>query len=319
MPLPSLGRLHASLSGKVKAMGRNTINLSRLLRFIRAQHVRIIHTNTIFPMAGALAALITRHPHVWHLREGLDTPEYDLRFGVRASRALIGLSATRLICISNYVRETSVPASAQRKAVVVPNALEDIPPSSERSPSAAPTIATVGLLGAKKRTLTFIHASALIARTLPEARFQVVGRPTAGEESIIHKGKETVSHAGMEERFTWTGHVPDPEAIYNRIDLLIHPGVHEAFGRVLIEAMSRGIPVVGVRSGAIPEIIDHGVTGLVVPPDDEKAMAEAAVSILTNPETYRRMSAACRKAALDRFDPQAHTKAIGRIYSSVTA
>jgi glycosyltransferase involved in cell wall biosynthesis len=255
LPLPSLGRLQASLPGKLKAMVRNALNFVTLVRLIRRERVDLIHTNTVFPLAGGMASFLLEIPHVWHLREGLDTPEYDLRFGPGISRRLLAGLSSRMICISEYVRQVSVPEDARGRAVVIPNALEEIPAMAEPLDPTIPLVGTIGLMGTKKRTALFVEAAVVMAQRIPTARFMVAGRPTAGEEEILPASRARVAAAGLEDRFSWPGFIPQADSLYEGLHLLIHPGVHVGFGRVIIEAMSRGFQVVGVSSGAVPEVV----------------------------------------------------------------
>jgi glycosyltransferase involved in cell wall biosynthesis len=317
LPLPLLGRLQASLPGKMKAALRNGFNFIRLIRLILKERVDLIHTNTVFPLAGGMAATLLEIPHVWHLREGIDTPEYDLRFGKTLSRLILAGLASRMICISDYVRRTSVPEDARDRAVVIPNALETIPADAAPLDPESPVIGTIGLMGAKKRTALFVEAATLIAQALPTATFRLAGRPTAGEEDVVETCRASVAAAGLENRFSWPGFVSDEDKLYADLQLLIHPGVHEAFGRVLIEAMSRGIPVIGVRSGAIPEVVQDGVTGFIVPPDDAQALADAALTLLGDRAKFRAMSATCRRIAVEQFGPSAHVDRVNEVFQKL--
>jgi len=287
MPLPSLGRFRGSPEAQIKGAIRNSVNLLRLGEFCEREAVSLVHTNTIFPLGGALAAHLAHVPHVWHLREGLDTPQYDLRLGPERTAHLIAALSSRLICISEYVKHVSVPEEARSRARVIHNALEATPPLRSLPTRREPVLGTVGLLGEKKRTRLFVEVAARVAQALPHARFIVAGRPTAGEEGVLSECRQRVAALGLDDRFEWPGFVTDPEEIYRHLDLLIHPGVHEAFGRVLIEAMARGIPVVSVNSGAVTEIVEDGITGRIVPPDDVDALAEATLACLERDKDYR--------------------------------
>jgi glycosyltransferase involved in cell wall biosynthesis len=315
LALPSLARLRASRMGRFKATLRNAVNVARLRDLCDRHAVALIHTNTVFPLGGALAAQLTQIPHVWHLREGLDTPQYDLRFGQRWTAGIIDSLSSRLICISEYVRRVSVREGDRERARVIYNALEEIPAEPRpRENLSQPVIGYVGLLGEKKRTRIFVEVAGQVARALPEARFLVVGRPTSGEEDVLSSCQERAQALGVADRFEWPGFVSDPDDIYHRLDLLVHPGVHEAFGRVLIEAMARGIPVVSVQSGAVAELVEDGVTGRIAPVDDVGALADAVLECLTDRDRCRKLASAARSRALERFSPDAHVQAVTGVY-----
>src|SRR5581483_442698 len=80
------------------------------------------------------------------------------------------------------------------------------------------------------------------------------------------------------------GEVEDVASVYGAADLLLVSTHGEPFGRVVIEAMAAGCPVVATRAGGVPEIITYGVDGWLVPPENPAAMAQAAITLLDDPE-----------------------------------
>ena len=91
------------------------------------------------------------------------------------------------------------------------------------------------------------------------------------------------------------------EAVKTVSDLFLLPSERESFGLAALEAMACQVPVVASRVGGLPEIIDHGVTGFLHPPDDIDAMAASAVAMLTDPASHRVVSEAALAAVLQRF------------------
>ena len=86
----------------------------------------------------------------------------------------------------------------------------------------------------------------------------------------------------------------DLRALLPMADLVVPPSFHEAFPRVLLEAMAAGRAVVATRVGGVPEAVEDGVTGLMVPPGDVSALADAMASLLRDPGRRRAMEAAAR-------------------------
>ena len=84
-------------------------------------------------------------------------------------------------------------------------------------------------------------------------------------------------------------------------DLFLLPSLQESFGLAALEAMACEVPVVVSRVGGLPEVVEHGVTGFLHPPDDLAAMADSAVAVLGDPERHRRMGQAARLAVVSRF------------------
>jgi glycosyltransferase involved in cell wall biosynthesis len=99
--------------------------------------------------------------------------------------------------------------------------------------------------------------------------------------------------------------------------VVVLPSRREAFGRVLVEAMAAGVPVVATAVGGIPEVCTHGVTGLLVPPEDADALAQAITTTLTDqPATKARVAAAAADVR-GRFDLAAHAAGVQAVYARV--
>ena len=102
-------------------------------------------------------------------------------------------------------------------------------------------------------------------------------------------------------------------------DLLVLPSVAEAFGLVLTEALYMGTPVVATSVGGIPEIVDDNVDGVLVPPADSRALADAIVDLLHNQERRHRMAGAGRDKVLTRFSFEGMVRSYESIYEKGVA
>jgi len=101
------------------------------------------------------------------------------------------------------------------------------------------------------------------------------------------------------------GYRTDREALLEAADVCVVPSVwEEAFGLAALEAMARGKPVVATQVGGIPEIIQPGVTGLLVPPGNDATLAQAIASLLANPTTAAEMGRNARRDVNERFNPE---------------
>lgn len=107
---------------------------------------------------------------------------------------------------------------------------------------------------------------------------------------------------GWSNRVHWLGARTDVSRILNEIDLLAHPAKQEPLGRVLLEAMASGVPVVATDVGGTREIIDDGISGRLVPPGDAVSLAVAVQELLNNEPLSRQFRHAARQTATDRFD-----------------
>jgi glycogen(starch) synthase len=110
-------------------------------------------------------------------------------------------------------------------------------------------------------------------------------------------------------------HVP---AVLSHADLLVLPSLYEELGTVLLEAMWVGLPIVASRTGGIPDVIDDGVNGLLVPPEQPEVLAGAIDRVLQSPDLARRLGEAARKRGKE-YDWESLAERVLEIYQGVTA
>jgi glycosyltransferase involved in cell wall biosynthesis len=106
----------------------------------------------------------------------------------------------------------------------------------------------------------------------------------------------------------------DQSTIMSQIDVLVHPADNESFGRVVVEAMAAGLPVVGTRGGGVAEIVRHGQTGLLARPDDPADLATCIERLVRDAGERRALGRAGRERAISTYSLAACTAGILRVY-----
>lgn len=114
------------------------------------------------------------------------------------------------------------------------------------------------------------------------------------------------------------GHVEDIGNYLAALDLFVFPSLHEGMGSTILEAMQHGVPVVASNAGGIPDLIQDGVTGVLVEPGNSQALASAIRALLEDPSQARAMAAEASRR-LPRFSPQAMAGRYVELYESVSA
>lgn len=176
-------------------------------------------------------------------------------------------------------------------------------------PTLAPVVGNIGALVAHKGHRHLVDAAAIVVREVPDARFVILGE---GElrEALEHQ----VRHLHLERHVFLPGFRADVLALLKGFDVFVMSSETEGLGTSILDAMACGKPVVGTRAGGIPEVIDDGVTGEVVPAKDPKAMAKAIVGLLRDPERRARMGAAGLERVRDRFTVERMVSGTRRVY-----
>ena len=170
---------------------------------------------------------------------------------------------------------------------VTPSSLAP-PAGGHRDPERVPAILFVGRAFAAKGGRELVEAFRRVRRVVPGAALWIVSQeapPRLPEGATFHG---TSSPAAL-------------AALYARATLFALPTLREAFGLAFLEAMAFGLPVVGTAIEAVPEIVTEGETGLLVPPGDPRALADACAALLADPARARRLGEAGRARAAERF------------------
>ncbi len=137
---------------------------------------------------------------------------------------------------------------------------------------------------------------------MPEARFLIVGgAPFRAGDAYPARLHRLAQELDLAHRVVFTGHLEDVRPALAAMDVFVHAGDPEPFGLVNLEAMAMGKPVIAFAHGALPEIIAEEETGLLVPPGDITALAEAVVCLLRDPPRRAAMGRAGRARVRERF------------------
>jgi glycosyltransferase involved in cell wall biosynthesis len=161
-----------------------------------------------------------------------------------------------------------------------------------------------------------VEALALLRDELPFS-LTLVDR----EEKDLRVVPPLVKRYGLKGRVAYTGRLSNDELVrlYGRSQVLVSPSLYEGFGLPAAEAMACGLPVVATSAGAFPEVIDDGVTGILVPPADPRALAEAIRRLLIDPDLCRRMGEAGRRRVEERFTWRETARRTVELYEEVKA
>ncbi len=174
-------------------------------------------------------------------------------------------------------------------------------------------ITAVGRLSTEKRFDLFLRACALLAEKIPEARFLLVGGGKQ-EDNL----KALCRDLGLEGRVVFTGLTRDMASVYAATDLLMLTSDTEGTPHVLLEAMGSGIPVVSTAVGGVPEFVTDGESGLLVPPGNPQALAEAVMKVYCNPQLAGRLVRVGREVAA-QFTVERMAGGVAQVYDKVAA
>jgi glycosyltransferase involved in cell wall biosynthesis len=299
--------------------------LGEVIRLLRKNSYTIVHThNSKAGFIGRLAAALSRVPVVVHTIHGFSFHDFERP----PRRALFSFLekiaagwADKLITISEPLKEWG-----QREGIGKPEQYITIYSGIEIDkfrvtidieekrrqlgiPSGHKVVGVVSKLWEGKGHISILQAAKGIIERVPEVSFLIVG------EGYLEKQlKELTEQLGLKDHVIFTGFRTDVPEVTATFDVAVLASFFEGMGRVLLEAMVLGKPVVATRVGGIVDVVDEGINGMLVPPGDVGALAEAISRLLLDESLRQKMGEAAKEKIDARFSASNMVKKIDRIY-----
>jgi glycosyltransferase involved in cell wall biosynthesis len=177
-------------------------------------------------------------------------------------------------------------------------------------------VGTVSNLVPMKGLETFVSAAPEIAAARAEVRFVVVGATLEAHRAYGERIRSQASGLELRHPIVFAGERSDVESWYAAMDVHVMPSWSEGTTTTALEAQSCGVPVVATRVGAVHEVVEDGVTGLLVPPERAEALAAATLALLDDPTRRAEMGRAGRAAALERFSTDTSAEVHAQAYEA---
>ena len=182
-------------------------------------------------------------------------------------------------------------------------------------PPDAPLVGMVAQISPDKRQDLLLQAAARVVQSYPTCRFVLAGAPVHGSYESRIRGM--IASLGLERNVILSGFWEDIPSLMQALDVLVLPSKAEAFGLVILEAMANARPVVGSRSGAVPEIVQHQVSGLLFEPDDPEALADALEDLLRDPDKRVQMGKQGEAIFQERYRLEREVRDTKDLYQSL--
>jgi glycosyltransferase involved in cell wall biosynthesis len=301
--------------------------LWQLICLFRQEQPALVHTHTSKAgVLGRVAAWLARVPVIVH------TPHGHVFYGhfgpfrswlfLQIERVLSALT-DRLIALTEAERQDHLDRAVGEadRFVVVPSGIDrerfgrarvqgKQQPDWFGCPPEALIVGSVGWLTDVKGHEYLIEAVAKLKPDFPSLHLVIIG--SGDRHDALLQQSEL---AGLRDAVHLLGHRDDIEACLAGMDLFVLPSLNEGMGRALIEAMAAGLPVIASRVGGIPAVISHERTGLLVPPGDASALAEALRRLLDRPEWAMQLGLAANRSVDSRYGSVSMVHAIESIFA----
>jgi glycosyltransferase involved in cell wall biosynthesis len=177
-----------------------------------------------------------------------------------------------------------------------------------------PLVGVISRLAPLKGLEHFLEAAAIVRSRVPGARFLIVGEPGAMENEYLGELRQYAERCGVAGDVIFTGLRGDVPAVLSALDVSVMPSLNEALSNVVLESMAAGAPTVATRVGGTPEAIVDGVTGVLVPPADSPALADAIVHLLHDTRLAAHLGSAARARIVDHFSVKRMVRSTEDLY-----
>lgn len=294
--------------------------IKALRRLIRSEKADLIHSHLLGSnVYGALLALICRKPMIATFHGAVDVASEE-RF-LRSKFFLIGRGASIIVCVSKRLQQEMAersPLPTQKLKLIYngvdPEVFDGAPASGLKEelglPQDATLVISIGNIRPAKGYEYLVEAAITMAEMNPKVHFVVVGHQ---KEKLFKKLMDQVAQAPTQPNIHWLGFRPDVANILRQADIFVLPSVSEGFSISTVEAMMAGVPVIATRSGGPEEIIQNGVSGLLVPAKDPGAIIEAIQNMMDQ-STRKGVIDEARRTAKERFSLQSMLENYKNLY-----
>lgn len=302
VPFPVLRKSDLSTRGLWRLLSTVPRTVFDVRRTLRSEGVGVLYVNTLTLPWWVLGGWLSRTPVVSHVHEAEAEGSSLVRGALVAP-----LHLARVVIVNSLAARRAITTLLPRLDRRIRLVYNGVSPRHESMPKqhvaqGARRLALVGRLSPRKGTDVAIEALAVLSARGHDVSLDLCGSSFPGYEWFADELHERAGRPDLRGRITFHGYISDVDAILARADVVLVPSRVEPFGNAAVEAQLACRPVVASRVQGLEEIIDHGETGVLVPPDDPDALATAVERLLDEPEHADRIAAAGRDAALTRFD-----------------
>ncbi|MEW6668390.1 MAG: glycosyltransferase family 4 protein [Thermodesulfobacteriota bacterium] len=312
--------------------GRDVLALCNLIRYLRSRPYHIVHThNSKAGFLGRLAAKAAGIPVIVHTVHGFafhDQEPFWRRALFRKLERTASGWCDRMIFISQPLVDWAVRegVTKREKTVTIYSGIEldrFRPVSPEEKDRLrdrwglarkAPVVGMVSKLWEGKGHSVLFPAFRGVREALPDARLVIVGEGYLKDRLV-----REVAELGLAESVLFAGFVTEPSQIIATLDVAVLPSFFEGMGRVLLEAMAMGKPVVATRVGGIPDLVKQGVNGLLVSPGSVPELRDALLRLLKDKETAGRMGNEGKNRVTETFGADRMVRSIEGVYRQLLA
>ncbi|HYD48224.1 MAG TPA: glycosyltransferase family 4 protein [Terriglobales bacterium] len=293
----------------------------RLAQIIRTTKTDVVHlgNGVRANFDGILACMLTRTPMLCHVK-GFEKYSARERWIAPRIDALVPMTqAVAQHCVASGIRahRTAVIYDALDEQGYHPKR-ESAEVRRELGVDGGPCAGVAGNIQEWKGQLVLVEAMAKVRRELPSAQALIIGGVHKAGADYHRRLEHRIAELQLAGGVRVTGFRSDIADVMGALDIVVHTSVRpEPFGRVILEGMLLGKPVIASAAGGVPELIRDGETGFLVPPGNVEALAARLILLMAQPELRHEIGQRARRWALDEFSLERHVRLMSDLYENL--
>lgn len=297
------------------ACGMNYIQALRSGKIIKGLNLDIIHTNTSVVNIGGILSELYNIPHIWHIREfGAEDFDLSFVFSNKYSYRFIEKYSDKVICVSDVLREKYVQYIDSNKVLRIYNGI-CFPENYHRNYKIG-NICNILLAGRLSEAKGQYEAMKAIAY-LNRQGIKNICLHMAGDGNI-GKYMNYAVRLNISEQVKFYGQIDYLDELRRKMDIEIVCSRKEAFGRVTVEAMSHGLPIIGADTGGTKEIISDGINGLLYEQGKPENLAEKIKYLILNTDYRAKIGKEAKRNVRSRYSVEENARKIYKCYLEST-
>lgn len=283
----------------------------KLVRYLRQQKPDIVHTHLVQAETYAIpAAKLAGVPHVINSSHNDDPFRRHPIFRLRSW--ILWRLTDKGIAISDTIRRFLIEVEGAHPEQIQTIYYGFTPLPIQKEETGVKLIGSVCRLVPQKGIAYALDAVAKLTPEYPNLHYMIVG-----DGALRSTLELQAKNLGISDRVQFLGWRKDAKELMARFDIFLAPSLWEGFGLVFLEAMAQSVPIVASRVSAVPEVVEDGKTGILVPPRDPDSIASAIKNLLDNPELAKKMGEAGRERLTTTFTPQRMIEQTVTLYAEV--
>lgn len=317
-------RCYFNLPGVVRYLAYLAYGVWQLGRLVKQHKIDLIHSNTSAVLGGALVARLYGLPHVWHVHEILGKPAWLGRLIYR----FILANSTRVVAISQAVARQIDERGSRPDIQVIWDGIDCATFSAQVDGQAfrdrwgvqdgETVVGVVGRISHWKGQELFLEAASQAAMILPQLRFIIVGDPVPGDEARLTGLHTQARQLGLADKVNFVPFTANAPQVMRALDILVLPStLPEPLGLVVLEAMASERPVIAAAHGGPLETVEPGESGLLFPPRDAGALAEAMINLARDHNRRKEMGYKGRERVLNHFSLERFNQQFAHLYTNL--